>query len=301
MSVAERTEVDAQLGLVAEVDSPGRVRAVLGRLRPHGFLEAYGIVMLLAIVLAIFLLPPLLGQQPNLQDLSRQLLPPLSPDHILGTDNLGRDTFSRVLAGGRVSVFMGVLVVTLAGGVGILVGAVAGFAGGAIDELLMRVADVFLAFPSILLALVVAGALGPSLQNGAIAIAIAWWPAYARIVRGQVILMRDRDFVTASRTLGASPSRILFRSVLPNSLGVLKLILVLDVGFAILAAATLSFFGLGVQPPDSEWGLLIRDAMNHPSAWWMTIFPGVAMILFVSALNFAGGIVSRSVYDDRAR
>jgi peptide/nickel transport system permease protein len=145
-----------------------------------------------------------------------------------------------------------------------------------------------------MLALVLAAALGPSLQNAALAIGIAWWPWYARIVRGQVISVRDRDFVVAARTLGATESRILSRTVMPNSMGVIRVVLVLDIGFAIIAGSTLSFLGLGVSPPTPEWGLLIREAMQHTEAWWMMVFPGLAITILVTAVNLGGGVVTRS-------
>lgn len=255
-------------------------------------------MVLAAMLAAIWLVPLVVHLDPYTVDVSRQLLPP-DARHLFGTDNLGRDYLARVLHGGRVSVAIAFLVVVLAGVVGSLVGAVSGYFGGLVDEAFMRIADVFLAFPSIMLALVVAGALGPSIQNSAIAIAVAWWPAYARIVRGQVIVVRDREFVLASRTLGASPLRLLFRSVLPNSLGALKLVLLLDVGYAIIAVATLSYFGLGVQAPDAEWGLLIRTAAEVSGGWWMILIPGVAIVLFASAINFAGAGLTRTTRDRR--
>jgi peptide/nickel transport system permease protein len=302
MSLAEQIPVGPPAAVAgASRAVVARIRAWVTHNRPRGFLEIYGFVMLAVVVAAVFVVPAIAGVNPNLQDLDKQLVPPGTPGHPLGTDNLGRDTLARVLVGGRVSVVMGVFVVVLAGTVGILVGAVAGFFGGLVDEVLMRIVDIFLSFPSIMLALVVVGALGPNIQNAVVGVAIAWWPVYARIIRGQVILIRDRDYVVASRTLGAGSLRILFRTVLPNSLGVLKLIFVLDVGYAILAVATLSFFGLGVQPPEAEWGLLIRESMDYPTYWWMSVFPGLALVLFVSSLNFAGGVLMRSVYERYGR
>lgn len=280
----------------------GARRRILPRLgwRPRGRSETIGAVVLVAMVLAVFVLPQIVRLDPYTIDVDRQLLPP-SPEHPFGTDNLGRDYFARVLLGGRASILIAVIVVAAAGLVGAFIGALAGYLAGAGDELLMRTADVFLAFPSIMLALVVAGALGPSLVNAAIAIAIAWWPVYARIVRGQVISVRDRDFVTAARTLGASPSRILFGSVLPNSLSALKQVLLLDIGYAIIAVATLSYFGLGIQAPEPEWGALIRAAAESPGGWWMIVLPGLAIIIFAAALNFAGSSLTATTREKRLR
>ena len=287
--------------------APGRVRTALGwllalpvsaagRFRPRTLLEAYGVVALTVVLAAVIGAPLLAAYDPVAQDISRQLLPP-GPEHLLGTDQFGRDMFARLLFGGRISILISVSIVVLAGLVGIGVGAAAGFAGGWIDETLMRIVDIFLAFPPILLALVVAGAIGPSLGTTAVAIAVAWWPIYARLIRGQVISVRHREFVQAARIVGVSEPRILLRTVLPNSVGVLKLVLVLDVGYAMIAAATLSFLGLGMSPPSPEWGLMIREALARPNAWWLFLGPGAAMILFVSSLNFAGSILTRSPYE----
>jgi len=257
-------------------------------------------VVALAVVLAMVVGAPLVASyDPLAQDISRQMRPP-SSEFLLGTDQFGRDVFARLLHGGRISILISLAVVVLAGLVGIAVGTVSGFAGGWLDEVLMRIVDIFLAFPPILLALVVAGAIGPSLVTTAVAIAVAWWPIYARLIRGQVLAVRHREYVQAARTVGVSEGRILLRTVLPNSVGVLKLVLVLDVGYAMIAAATLSFLGLGLSPPSPEWGLMIREALARPNAWWLFLGPGAAMILFVSALNFAGSIVMRSPYESTA-
>lgn len=264
----------------------------LGGLRPQGALETAGMVGLAVVLAAVFVVPLVLQLDPFTIDLDAKLSPP-STAHPFGTDALGRDYLARVLIGGRVSIVIGVLAVVVAGAVGTAIGAVAGYAGGVIDELLMRIADIFLAFPAIMLALVVAGALGPNVANSAVAIAAAWWAGYARLVRGQVIATRDQDFVAASRTLGAGPARILLRTVLPNSLDAIKVIFLLDIAYAILAAATLSYFGLGVQAPNPEWGLMIREATEATSGWWMVIIPGAALLLFAMSVNLVGGMLSR--------
>jgi peptide/nickel transport system permease protein len=260
---------------------------------PRSFLQAYGLLMVGLIVVLVVCAPLVTGRDPAAQDFTRQLRAPAF-EHLLGTDQFGRDMFTRVLYGGRISILVSLMVVVIGGSVGILVGAVAGYAGGWLDELLMRLADIFLAFPPIVLALVVAGAMGPSLETTAVAIAVAWWPIYARILRGEVLSIREREYVLAAQTLGVPAGRILFGTVLPNSVGALKVVLVLDVGYAMVAAATLSFLGLGISPPTPEWGLMIREALARPSAWWLFLGPGVAIILFVSALNFAGSIATRS-------
>jgi peptide/nickel transport system permease protein len=277
-----------------------RLRALAAASRPRTFLEAYGMVVVFFVVVIVVAAPLVAPYDPLAQGVGPAVHGP-SASHLLGTDQLGRDVFSRVLYGGRNSLLIAVMVIALAGGFGVLVGAVAGFAGGIVDEVLMRIVDVFLAFPSIMLALVISAALGPSLENAAFSIAIAWWPVYARLIRGQVIVVKEREFVRASRTLGAGPVRLLARVVLPNSIGVMKTVFILDVGYAIIAGSTLGFLGLGVSLPTPEWGSMIRESIQLPDAWWLTLSPGLAIVLFVSALNFAGAAVTRSTRESHDR
>ncbi len=278
-----------------EAAAPTRLATTLASLRPRTFLETYGVLVILVMV-GVIAAAPLIAPDPLAQDLTSPLAGP-SAGHWLGTDNLGRDLWSRILYGGRVSLVIGIFVLLTAGAVGVLYGAVSGYAGGMVDAVMMRIVDIFLSFPSIMLALLISAALGPSIRNTIIAIATAWWPVYARLVRGQVIAVKEREFVTASRALGAGPIRNLFRTVLPNSFGVMKTIFVLDIGYAILAGSTLSFLGLGVSLPTPEWGVMIREALQYPTHWWFILSPGLALLLFVSAINFAGGIVTRSVHE----
>ena len=272
-----------------------RVGATVTALRPRTFLEAYGLVVILLMVVAI-LVAPLVAPDPLLQDLPVALTGP-SRSHWLGTDNLGRDIWSRILYGGRVSLVIGLFVLLVAGAVGVVYGAISGYLGGMVDAVMMRIVDIFLSFPSIMLALLISAALGPTIRNAIIAIAAAWWPVYARLIRGQVIVVKEREFVTASRALGAGPMRNLFRTVLPNSFGVMKTIFVLDIGYAILAGSTLSFLGLGVSLPTPEWGVMIREALQFPTYLWFILSPGLALLLLVSAINFAGGIATRSIHE----
>ena len=284
-----------RLRRLEEAVASTRLTTTLESLRPRAFLEFYGLAVI-AVVVGAVIAAPLIAPDPLAQDLTAQLAGP-SADHWLGTDNLGRDLWSRILYGGRVSIVTGVFVLLTAGAVGILYGAVSGYAGGIVDAVMMRIVDIFLSFPSIMLALLISAALGPTTRNAIIAIAAAWWPVYARLIRGQVIVVKEREFVTASRALGAGPVRNLFLTVLPNSFGVMKTIFVLDIGYAILAGSTLSFLGLGVSLPTPEWGVMIREALQYPTHWWFILSPGLALMLFVSAINFAGGIVTRSVHE----
>ena len=299
-----RLEEEASRLLEEEADAGrrggrGRAGAALAALRPRTFLESYGVAAAVLMAAAIAA-APLLAGDPLQQDLSVALTGP-SSDHWLGTDNLGRDIWARILYGGRVSLVIGFFVLAVAGAVGVVYGAVSGYLGGVVDAVMMRIVDVFLSFPAIMLALLISAALGPTIRNVIIAIAAAWWPVYARLIRGQVIVVKEREYVTASRALGAGPMRNLFQTVLPNSFGVMKTIFVLDIGYAILAGSTLSFLGLGVSLPTPEWGVMIREALQFPNHWWLILSPGLALLLFVSAINFAGGVAVRSVHETPGR
>lgn len=210
-------------------------------------------------------------------------------DHLMGTDEQGRDVFSRVLAGARDSLQVAAIVLFFSVIVGVIVGAVAGFFGGWVDEVLMRITDMFLAFPALVLAIAIAATLGPSMRNTMIALATVFWPWYARLVRGQVLSIRERDYVDAARSIGLRNSRILSKHILPNAMSVVIIQVSLDVGYAILTTSSLSFVGLGAQPPSSEWGLMLSTARAYfRDAWWYITFPGIALTLTVFAFNILG-------------
>ena len=256
-------------------------------------------VVVLFLLLGIFA-PIFTHYDPNLCDLGAQLVPP-SGDHLLGTDSLGRDLFARILYGARMSIPIGFAVVFLALAVGMLVGCTAGYAGGVVDEALMRLTDLFLAFPALILAMAVAGALGPSLFNSLIALGVAWWPPYARLVRAQVMGLRNAHYVEAARTMGASHVYILFRHIMPNCLGPVVVQGTLDLGGVILTAAGLSFIGLGVQPPDAEWGSMVSMGRLYiASHWWVSTFPGLAILMVVMGFNLFGDGL-RDVLDPRQK
>jgi peptide/nickel transport system permease protein len=233
-------------------------------------------------------------------NIANKLLPP-GPGHALGTDDLGRDLLSRIVYGSRVSVPMGVLVVLAAVIIGVPLGALAGYAGGWLDETIMRVTDVFLGFPPLLLAIAIAAALGRSFLNAMLAIGITWWPWYARLVRSQVVSIRHRHYVDAARCMGVSDRRIILRHVLPNILAPVLVQGSMDVGAAILAGAGLSFLGLGVGAPTADWGRILADGrvifLTH---WWVSTFPGLSIFLVVLAFNLVGDAL-RDWFDPRAQ
>jgi peptide/nickel transport system permease protein len=258
-------------------------------------------VVLITLLAVIAVLAPLLAPYDPLKQVLSDRLDPPSAEHWLGTDQLGRDVLSRMIYGARISLLIGLVVVGLAAGVGTFVGVMAGYAGGWLDETLMRVTDVFFAFPALCLAMAISGALGPSLTNAMIAIAVVSWPVYARLARGQVLSLRTREFVEASRGLGASPGRIMWGHILPNTLAVLLVQASFDMGGAILAAAGLSFIGFGTQPPTAEWGVMISEGRNYIATHlWLSLFPGLAILLTVAAFNLIGDGL-RDALDPRLR
>jgi peptide/nickel transport system permease protein len=217
-----------------------------------------------------------------------RLLPPSSMNWF-GTDDGGRDIFSRVVFGARYSLLAAAVVLSLAATFGTAVGLIAGFAGGKIDEALMRLTDMFLAFPALVLAMGISAALGASLANSMIAIAVVWWPWYARLVRGQTLRVRQEQFVDAARASGASDAHMILRHILPNCWTPIIVQVTLDVGYAILTTASLSFIGLGAQPPTPEWGAMVATGKDYIlDQWWMSTFPGLAIFLAVMAFNLVG-------------
>ncbi len=258
-----------------------------GSRRRRGAL-VFGALLVVAVFATALLAPLLATADPARQDLDRRLEGP-SAEHPLGLDELGRDIFSRMVFGARVSIGVGLSVVVLAGALGSLLGALAGFVGGRLDALLMRATDVFLAFPGILLAIALVAVLGPALRHVVLALVVIGWVGYARLVRGQVLQIKEQEFVAAARATGLPARGILLRHVVPNVLPTLLVQASLGMAGAILAEASLSFLGLGIQPPTPSWGAMINAGRGHLlDAPHLALFPGVAILATVMGLNFLG-------------
>ncbi|MBI3733885.1 MAG: ABC transporter permease [Chloroflexi bacterium] len=295
--MAEQAQTQAALALPARMDAP-RPRARPALLRSP--LTIAGLALMAVFVACALTASVLAPYDPIKQFLSQRLKPP-SPEHWMGTDQLGRDLFSRMLFGAQISLTIGVGVVAPVAVFGTILGLVAGYAGGLLDEILMRVTDVFLAFPPLILAMAIAGALGPSLTNAMIAIAVVSWPVYVRLVRGQVLSLRQREFVEAARAIGASTPRILSQHLLPNLLAPLLVQATFDLGGTILIAAGLSFIGFGAQIPTPEWGVMISDGRKYVTTQpWLPLFPGLAILVTVAAFNLIGDGL-RDALDPRLR
>ncbi len=247
------------------------------------------IILIILVLLAVF--ADVIANYDNVvikQNLAHRLQGP-SAAHWLGTDEFGRDIFARLVHGTRVSLQVGIVAVGISIVIGGILGAVAGYYGGKLDNTIMRIMDIFLAVPSILLAIAIVSALGPSIINLMLAISISSVPSYARIVRASVLSIRDQEFIEAAKAIGASNTRIIFRHIIPNSLAPVIVQATLGVASAILSTAGLSFIGLGIQPPAPEWGSMLSGGRQYLRyAWWVTTFPGVAIMITIFSLNLLG-------------
>ena len=258
-----------------------------------------GFVLLMVVVL-VAMLAPWISADPIAQDLANRLKPP-SGQFLLGTDQLGRDVWGRVAHGASISLQIGVAVTALSVLIGVVIGLMAGSFGGFWDNALMRFTDVFFAFPGLILAMAISAALGPSLNNVVIAVALVNWPSYARLVRAQAMALREREFVEAARALGSSQARVAWRHVLPNTLQPVLIQASFDIGQAILTAAGLSFIGFGAQPPTPEWGAMVSETRTFISnAPWASSAPAVAILIAVLAFNLIGDGL-RDALDPRSR
>ncbi len=248
----------------------------------------WGLVVILFFALTALAAPLISPYDPNLQILSDRLLPP-SFHHYLGTDQYGRDVLSRMIYGSRISLSVGMVAVVIYVGLGTFLGAVAGFYGGWIDALIMRLTDIFLSIPTFPLILMVIAFVGPNIFNIMVVIGLTSWPDVARLVRGEFLTLREREYVLAAKLMGLSNRRIIFVHILPNALGPLWVVATLGIGGAILLESSLSFLGLGVQPPTASWGNMLMEAHEHlTDAWWLVTFPGMAIFITVLAFTLLG-------------
>ncbi|MGL6169400.1 MAG: nickel transporter permease [Fusobacteriaceae bacterium] len=276
-----------------EIESTGKKRSqfveVWRRLKKNKMAVLGLVIIVTMIIIAVF--ANVIADYDTVvikQNLSERLQSP-SMKHILGTDEFGRDIFARLIHGARVSLKVGVVAVSFSIAIGGTLGALAGFYGGKLDNVIMRIMDIFLAIPSILLAIAIVSALGPNLFNLMIAISISSVPGYARIVRASVLSIRDQEYIEAAKAIGASDMRIIFRHIIPNSLAPVIVQGTLGVAGAILSTAGLSFIGLGIQPPAPEWGSMLSGGRQYLRyAWWVTTFPGVAIMMTILSLNLLG-------------
>jgi peptide/nickel transport system permease protein len=264
------------------------------------WLNVLSVLLVLLVVFCAIFADLIVPYDPVAMEVKDRLQPP-SQLHLMGTDQFGRDILSRVIAGARVALVVAVMVLTIAAVVGFVVGSVAGLLGGWVDEVLMRITDLFMAFPALILAMAIAATLGPSLQNTMIALSVVYWPWYARLVRAQVLSLREREFVVAARSIGASTSRLIGRHLLPNAVPILITQVTIDVGYVVLSTSGLSFLGLGAQPPTPEWGAMITEGRTFMrEAWWYVTFPGVALSITVLGFNLLGDGL-RDYLDPRVR
>ncbi|MDW8035106.1 MAG: ABC transporter permease [Candidatus Korarchaeum sp.] len=274
-----------------------RINLILIRRSPLTILGLFLTILLISVAL---LAPYIVKYDPVKQDLSKRLLPP-SLEHLFGTDQLGRDIFSRVIWGSRISLTIAIVVVAISFSLGTLIGVISGYFGGKIDEVLMRVTDMFMAFPRLILAMAVAAALGPGIFNTMLAIAFVSWVYYARLARASTLQVREETFVEAARAIGASDLRIIFRHVLPMIIPPVIVQATLDMGGTILTAAGLGFLGLGVQPPTPEWGVMVSEGRRFiTEQWWVSTFPGFAILLATLGFNLLGDGIN-DILNVRAR
>lgn len=302
-STTQSSVTNAPASAIRVISPTGRpqrtaLRTALYFLR-RNHLALVGLVIIILWLTITITAPLLAPYEPLKQNIVDRLQPP-NAAHLFGTDQLGRDVLSRVMYGGRISMPAALAVVILAGGVGTVVGAIAGFVGGVVEEIFMRLTDVFMAFPTIILAMAIAAALGPNVSNAIAAMVVVWWPNYARIVRSLVLTVKENEYVSASRAVGAREMRILWRVVVPNSIAPVLVMGTLDLGNAILVFAGLSFLGLGAEPSTPEWGRMISDGIAFFDQWWMSAFPGLAIFTIVMAFNFVGDGL-RDALDPRLR
>lgn len=259
----------------------------LKKLLRSNYLFTLGMIICLFWIAAAILAPVIAPYDPIAQDLTIRLQAP-SAAHWFGTDNFGRDIFSRVIYGGRYSLLAGCLTVVIAGAIGTLYGAVAGYVGGIVDTVMMRFSEMILSFPSLILAMIINAVMGSNLFNTMFALVIVAWPTYARLMRSVVLSVKENEYVSASEALGASRLRILMKEIIPNSINSVLIMATTDIGNQILMFSTLSFLGLGSAPPTPEWGMMVSDGVDYFNKFWVAGFPGLAIFTMAVGANFIG-------------
>ena len=259
----------------------------LKKMFKSNYLFSFGVIICLFWIIMAIIAPFVAPYDPVVQDLTLRLKAP-SAAHIFGTDNFGRDIFSRVIYGGRYSLLAGCLTVVIAGCIGTIYGAIAGYVGGAVDNVMMRLSEMILSFPSLILAMIINAVMGSNLFNTMFALVIVAWPSYARVMRSVVLSVRENEYVTASEALGASRIRILLKEIIPNSITSVLIMATTDIGNQILMFSTLSFLGLGSAPPTPEWGMMVSDGVQYFNKFWVAGFPGLAIFTMAVGANFIG-------------
>jgi peptide/nickel transport system permease protein len=294
-------DMDVSYAEISRSPSQRMMRGLFGRGLPYWSLLIFGLVVIAAIGGE-----NVAPHDPNGLDLGSAFKPPSwleggSIDYLLGTDNLGRDIFSRIIAGARVTLTVAVYAIVISGGIGALIGMIAGYFGKIVDTFIMRLVDIQMSIPSLALALVIATVLSPSLTTVIVVISITYWTWYARIIRGEILSLKERDYVALAKVAGCSTTIIFVRHLLPNILNMLLVLASLQVGQVIIFEASLSFLGLGIQSPDVSWGLMLADARNYiGNAWWAITLPGVAIMLTCLSANLIGDWL-RDTFDPRRR
>lgn len=258
-----------------------------------------GVIVVVGWIIFSLFAPQLAPFTPLQQNISTRLSAP-SATYLWGTDELGRDIYTRVLYGGRITLPAGLAVIVFGSIVGTMVGAISGYLGGLWDEFFMRITELFMSFPTIILAMAVTAALGPDIRNAIIALVVVWWPGYARLVRSLVLKVKSNEYVDAARAIGAPGHYILRRTILPNCVAPALVMMTLDIGNAILTFAGLSFLGLGPEPTSPEWGRMVSVGIDFFDQWWTWLFPGAAIASIVLAFNFIGDGL-RDLFDPRMR
>lgn len=247
-----------------------------------------GIIVAIVVLCAIFA-PLLTTHDPYEMDMSKALLKPGEENHILGTDQYGRDLFTRLVYGARVSLHVGIVSVAVSMVIGVTLGLIAGYYGGLIDTIIMRIVDIFLSFPVILLAIALVASLGPGINNVIIALGFVYWTNYTRIVRGNVLSIKEEEYIQAAKTIGSSDFRIIFLNILPNTMAPIIVVATLGIGVAIVSEATLSFLGLGIQPPEASWGWTLAFGMKYiRESFHLSLYPGIAIMITVLGFNLLG-------------